>query len=176
MRADGSTASGRSLIELEPEPRQLPADEPVEELPVLLGAVRRQRFCVGVAHACQLLGACFDQVEEVTVALFRLLTGGAVVGLQRGLGVMDEACVLALEHLELALDQIDEAPAHLPRRVWRNVARPRGIADVSSSPPTLDAPCRSLFVPGTSSTGEPSRRAAARISSGWFVCRRRTAQ
>ena len=117
MPADGSTASGKPLIELEPEPGQLPAHEPVEELAVLLGAVRRQRFRVGVAHVGQLSGACFDQVEEVPVALFRLLAGSAVVGLQRGLGVIDEARVLALEHVELALDHIDEAPGHLPRLV-----------------------------------------------------------
>ena len=90
------------------------ADDVVENIAVLLGGFVVQRRRVVLAQFDQLIGARLDEVEEVAVPLLRLAAGCMVVSTQRRLDVRDQARLLGREEIELPLDEIDEAPGHVP--------------------------------------------------------------
>jgi endonuclease/exonuclease/phosphatase family metal-dependent hydrolase len=82
---------------------------------VLLGRVRLEGHGVRVTVLDQRLAAGVDEVDVVSVALLGLVAGRLVVGAQRRLAVANEAGVLLLEEVELALGEVDEPPTHAPR-------------------------------------------------------------
>jgi len=90
------------------------ADDVVEDLAVLLGGVLVQRGRVVLPQLDELVGARLDEVEEVAVALLGLTARCVVVRPQRRFDVGDQAGVLGREEVELTLDEIDEAPGHVP--------------------------------------------------------------
>jgi len=103
-----------ALLELEAEAGQAPADDVVEEIPVLLGSFVVERRRVVIAQIDQLVGARFDEVQEVAVTLFSLAPWCMVISSQRRLDVCDQAGLLGREEIELPLDEIDETPGHVP--------------------------------------------------------------
>jgi hypothetical protein len=104
---------GRS-VQLEAEARKAPAGEPVERRLVLLGRLTVQRLSVAVPVLEEGVGGRVHEIDVIAVALLGLVARSGVVGGERRLAVQDEPCVLGLEELELALDELDEAPAHAP--------------------------------------------------------------
>jgi hypothetical protein len=101
-------------LELEAEAGQAVADDVVEDLPVLLRGFVVQRRRVVLAQVDQLVGARFDEVEEIAVALLSLAAWCMVVGTERRLDVRDQARLLGREEIELPVDEIDESPGHVP--------------------------------------------------------------
>jgi hypothetical protein len=102
------------LVELQAEAGKAVADDVVEDLPVLLRGFVVQRRRVVLAQLDQLVGSRLDEVEEVPVSLLGLASGSMVVSPQRRLHVGDQARLFGREEIELPLDEIDEAPGHLP--------------------------------------------------------------
>jgi hypothetical protein len=110
-RPDGTNGSERSLIELEAETGETLAHARVEDVDVLVGGVVSERLHIAVAKRDELAAAGVDEIDEIAVALLRLVAVGFGVGAEGRLAVADEARVLALEEVELALDDVGEPAA-----------------------------------------------------------------
>jgi hypothetical protein len=100
------------LVELEPEAREAFSDRPVEHGLVFIGTllVERPREAIAVLEE-SVLGRVHE-IEVVAVPLLGLVSWGGVVLVEGGLALPEEAGPLGLEQLELAPDELDEAPSH----------------------------------------------------------------
>ena len=107
-------ASWQGSSELEAEAGKALAGEPVERRLVLLGRLTVQRPGVAVPVLEEGVGGRVHEIDVVAVALLSLVARSGVVGGERRLAVSYEPRVLGLEELELALDELHEAPAHAP--------------------------------------------------------------
>ena len=90
------------------------ADFAVERLLVLLRRVVVEGRREVVAKVGKHLGCRLDEVDVVAVAFFRFAALGPVVGTLGGDAVLDETALLALEQIELPLDQVGETHAPEP--------------------------------------------------------------
>jgi endonuclease/exonuclease/phosphatase family metal-dependent hydrolase len=111
LTADTINGAKRPLVKLQPETGEPLPHARVEDLAVLLRRIVVERSRVRVAKRDELLAARVHEIDEVAVALLRLIALGVGVGPERGLAIPDEAGVLALEEVELALDDVGEPAA-----------------------------------------------------------------
>ena len=91
--------------------RKRRSDCAVERLLVLLRRVLVEGRREVVAKVGKHLGCRLDEVDVVAIAFFRLAALGPVVRTLGGDAVLDETALLALEQIELPLDQVGETRA-----------------------------------------------------------------
>lgn len=100
------------LVDLEREAGETAVDGRVELRDVLVGRVLVERRRVSIAQLRQRLGPELDKLLEAAEDLFGLLALCTVVLLLRLVHAGQEGRVLLLEEIELAVDQLREAPGH----------------------------------------------------------------
>src|SRR4029079_623159 len=116
---------------------------------VLLRRVLVEGRRVGVAQLDELVLALLDRVLVALVVRRRVVPVGSVVGPEGRRGGVDEVAPLALEEVELAVDDVGET-----------------VAPEGHGPAYTTRPCRLSSAPGTSTTGARLRPAGAPTSSG----------
>jgi hypothetical protein len=100
------------LVELEPEAREAFSGRPVEHGLVLVRTLFVERPREAVAVLEESVPGRVHEIEVVAVPLLGLVPRGGVVLVEGGLTVLQETGPLDLEQLELAPDELDEAPSH----------------------------------------------------------------
>jgi hypothetical protein len=106
------TVRPAGLVELETEAREALPDRLVEHGLVLLGTLFVERPREAVAVLEESVPGRVHEIEVVAVPLLGLVPRGGVVLVEGGLTVLQETGPLGLEQLELAPDELDEAPSH----------------------------------------------------------------
>jgi hypothetical protein len=106
------TVRPAGLVELETEAREALPDRLVEHGLVLLGTLFVERPREAVAVLEESVPRRVHEIVVVAVPLLGLVPRGGVVLVEGGLTVLQETGPLGLEQLELAPDELDEAPSH----------------------------------------------------------------
>src|SRR5688500_6327054 len=97
------------VLALQGETREATEDGAIEGRFVLVGGGVVEGSRVVVAKLGQRFRRRLDEVEVLAVALLGLVAPGAIVGVFRRLGLSDQPGLLALEQVELPLDDVLEA-------------------------------------------------------------------